>query len=92
MTLTLDAGFYIYLIIINFVSGIVFALDKQAAIKNRRRIPEKTLHSLEILGGAFANLLLMYTLRHKNRKFSYWAWTWLVAIGWIILFSFKIIL
>ncbi len=92
MTLTFDACFYFYLIITNLISGVVFAYDKRAAIKNRRRIPELTLHLLEILGGALANLLLMYTLRHKNRKFSYWVWTWLVATGWVILFSFKIIL
>jgi len=45
-------------------------------------VPERTLHLLEALGGVIANLLLMYTLHHKNRKFSYWIWTWLVLIGW----------
>lgn len=75
---------YIYLLLINLLSGILFAYDKNAAKNNRQRIPERTLHLLEILGGAFANLLLMYTLRHKNRKFRYWVWTWLVMVGWII--------
>jgi uncharacterized membrane protein YsdA (DUF1294 family) len=75
---------WLYLLFINLISGIVFAYDKQAAKKNRRRIPELTLHLLEIPGGVFANLLLMNTLRHKNRKFSYWVWTWLVMIGWMI--------
>jgi len=71
-----------YLVIINLVSGFVFSIDKNAAIKGRRRIPERTLHVLELLGGIFANLILMYTLRHKNRKFSYWVWTWVIGIGW----------
>jgi len=71
-----------YLVIINLVSGFVFSIDKNAAIKGRRRIPERTLHVLELLGGVFANLILMYTLRHKNRKFSYWVWTWVIGIGW----------
>jgi uncharacterized membrane protein YsdA (DUF1294 family) len=70
---------------INFLSGMIFAYDKKAAIKGRHRIPEKTLHILEILGGVFANILLMYILRHKNRKFSYWIWTWLALIGWLAL-------
>lgn len=65
------------------VSGVLFAYDKNAARNNRRRIPERTLHFFELLGGVVANLLLMYTLRHKNRKFSYWVWTWLVMIGWV---------
>lgn len=72
-----------YLGSVNVISGLLFAYDKNAANNNRQRIPERTLHLLEILGGVFANLLLMYTLRHKNRKFSYWAWTWVVILGWI---------
>ncbi|MDP4240546.1 MAG: DUF1294 domain-containing protein [Bacteroidota bacterium] len=75
--------FLIYLIIINLLSGIVFAFDKQAAIKSHRRIPERTLHILEILGGVFAVFLLMYSIHHKNRKFGYWVWTWVVMIGWL---------
>lgn len=78
----------VYLACINVFSGLIFSIDKQAAIKGRRRIPERTLHLLEVLGGAFANLLLMYTLRHKNRKFSYWFWTWLVMIGWVVVIGF----
>jgi len=76
----------IYFAAINLLSGILFAYDKKAAKNNRRRIPERTLHLLEILGGVLANLLLMYTLRHKNRKFSYWVWTWVVVIGWVMTF------
>lgn len=75
----------IYLLFINLLSGIVFAFDKNAAIKKHRRIPEQTLHLFELFGGVFANILLMYTLRHKNRKFSYWVWTWGIMIGWIII-------
>lgn len=80
--------YWYYIGIINLLSGFIFAFDKQAAIKGRRRIPERTLHILEMLGGVFANLLLMYTLHHKNRKFSYWIWTWLVMIGWAMLIYF----
>lgn len=73
---------YIYLIIINQISGILFAYDKRAAIKSQRRIPERSLHLLEIIGGAFANIVLIYALHHKNRKPTYWFWTWLIAIVW----------
>jgi uncharacterized membrane protein YsdA (DUF1294 family) len=77
------ALFIIYLTAINFVSGCTFALDKRAAIKGYRRIPERTLHLLELLGGVFAIWLLMYLLHHKNRKFSYYAVTYLLLIGWV---------
>lgn len=85
MNLTYE--FAIYLLIINFVSGILFSYDKHAARRNHQRISEITLHLLELLGGVFANLMLMYTLRHKNRKFSYYWVTWLAIIGWLVIFS-----
>ena len=72
---------------INVFSGLTFSLDKNAAINGRRRVSEQTLHLLEILGGVFMNLLLMYILRHKNRKFSYYMWTWMIMVGWIVAVS-----
>jgi len=87
MNLTYE--FAIYLLFINFVSGILFAYDKHVAKKNRRRIPEITLHIVELLGGVFTNIILMYTLRHKNRKFSYWVWTWLMMILWLIIVIYR---
>lgn len=80
--------FLIYLIAINIVSGIAFLLDKHAAIKKRRRVPERTLHFLEILGGVFANLVLMYCIHHKNRKFGFYIWTWMVMMGWVTILYF----
>lgn len=76
---------WFYIGMINIISGIAFAYDKHASKNNSRRIPEQTLHLLEVLGGVFSNLLLMYTLRHKNRKFSYWVWTWMMLIVWLVL-------
>lgn len=76
---------YYFIGIINLLSGLIFAFDKLAATKGTRRIPERTLHLFEMVGGVFANLFLMYTLHHKNRKFSYWIWTWLIMIGWVAL-------
>ena len=83
MNLTLETLFFIYIMIINLLSGILFAYDKRAAMMNRHRTPERTLHVLEMLGGVFVNLLLMYGMHHKNLKFSYYGVTWLVLIGWV---------
>ena len=88
--MTVERLFFSYLIIINIASGIIFLSDKHAAIKNRRRIPERTLHFLEILGGVFATILLMYSFHHKNRKFKYNGVTWVVMIGWGIIIYFTI--
>jgi len=80
--------FLFYMASINLVSGLVFRADKKAAIKGRHRVPERNMHLLEALGGVFANILLMYGLRHKNRKFSYYFWTWAMLIGWIPLITY----
>jgi len=80
--------FIIYLIIINIASGILFSYDKHAARINHRRVPESTLHILEMLGGVFANMVLMYSIHHKNRKFRYYGVTWVVMMGWGIMIAF----
>lgn len=72
-----------YLILINVISGIVFAVDKLMATRRRHRVPEKTLHLLEMLGGVFVIWMLMYFLRHKNKKSGYRNITWFLFILWI---------
>ena len=73
-----------YLIIVNLLAGVVFAYDKHCARSRRWRVPEAMLHLLELLGGVPIVLILMYTIRHKNRKFSYFAITYLILALWII--------
>jgi len=80
-----ETTFLIYLLIINLLSGIIFAYDKRAAINNHHRTSERTLHILEMMGGVFANMLLMYGMHHKNRKFRYYGVTWVVMMGWMFL-------
>ena len=72
-----------YLVAINLLSGFLFFWDKRAAKAGLRRIPEIRLHLFELLGGVFINWLLMYSIRHKNKKFSYYAITYLLLIFWI---------
>lgn len=57
----------IWLGIISLISVIVTVYDKIAAKYGSRRIPEKTLMLLGILGGAVAMLITMLTIRHKTR-------------------------
>lgn len=56
-----------YFILINLLCFFCFFLDKQYAIRKRRRIAEKTLLTLCILGGAFGGFLAMRVFRHKTR-------------------------
>ena len=86
MNLIADKLFCNYLIAINLISAIFFAYDKWAATKNYRRIPELNLHLFELMGGAFVNLLLMYLLRHKNRKNGYYWVTWAIVTTFAFVF------
>ena len=57
-----------YLLIINIIALVMFAIDKLAAIWGRSRIREVTLLGLTALGGSLGGLIAMYVFRHKIRK------------------------
>lgn len=61
------------------VSFGAMALDKYKAGAGAWRIPEKTLHMLEMMGGWPGSLLAMRVIRHKNRKPGYYLITWAIA-------------
>lgn len=65
----------------------VYAHDKRRAQAYERRTPEKTLHSLELLGGWPGGLIAQQKLRHKTKKTSYqttfWGIVFLHYLGWI---------
>lgn len=56
-----------YLPIINACTFLLMLIDKQNAIKKRRRIPEKTLFTLCGAGGSLGGYLGMKLFRHKTR-------------------------
>jgi uncharacterized membrane protein YsdA (DUF1294 family)/cold shock CspA family protein len=61
--------------------------DKRKATSGRWRVPESTLHLLELIGGWPGALIAQQTLRHKTRKwsfqFTFWAIVFLHFIAWI---------
>lgn len=62
-------GFLIgYLIAINLVGFIVMAVDKSKAKRRARRISEKSLLTLAILGASPGVWIAMYVLHHKTKK------------------------
>ena len=69
----------------------VYAWDKRRAKRGGRRVPESTLHLLELFGGSVGALIAQRTLRHKNEKFKYQLVFWLIVaiqittvVGWFI--------
>ena len=49
----------------------VFMADKRAARRHRRRVPERTLHLTEVLGGFPGAFIAIFMLRHKSSKPSF---------------------
>lgn len=65
----------------SLLTFIAYGIDKQAAGKDRRRIPENRLHLFEVLGGWPGALLAQQVFRHKTRKVSYQVVFWLAVVA-----------
>lgn len=67
-TLLLIACVYALQSLVTFTA---FAIDKRAARRGRQRLPERTLHALELACGWPGAVLAMRLLRHKSAKRPY---------------------
>lgn len=69
---------------------VTYASDKKAAINNRRRVSEKSLHLMGVLGGWPGALLAQQRLRHKTQKTTFQMIFWLTVVlnlacvGWLM--------
>lgn len=61
----------IYLGLISLFAIIFTVYDKIAAKMEARRIPEKTLFTISVFGGAIAMYVTMLTIRHKTKHKSF---------------------
>src|SRR5579885_3089924 len=61
----------------SLASFAAYGLDKRRAVVGGRRVPERTLHLLALLGGWPGAILGQRHFRHKTRKlpflFAFWA-------------------
>jgi uncharacterized membrane protein YsdA (DUF1294 family) len=81
-----------YLITINIITFIIFGLDKYLAIKEKRRISERTLLTLSLLGGCYLELIAMELFRHKTKKLIFYIVNLtLIVFYTILLYKFKVI-
>ncbi len=63
--------FRYYLIIINLLAIILFAVDKFKAKHGLWRIPEKVLFLISFIGGSIGALIGMYLFHHKTKHLSF---------------------
>ena len=57
-----------YYVLINAAAFFLFASDKRRAVRQKWRIPERTLLLSAFLGGGAGALLAMQICRHKTKK------------------------
>ena len=76
---------FAYLLLINAAALIIMLVDKRKAIKNRWRIPERTLMTMAILGGSVGIYAGMQLFRHKTKHTKF-------AIGVPVILSLQIII
>lgn len=74
----------LYLVIINILAFLICYIDKRKAIKNKKRISERTLLFISLIGGCFGFLLGMYLFHHKTKKLKF-KLVYLHVIIWIII-------
>jgi len=78
---------YTIIFIINGLAFAVMGIDKQKAIKHKRRISERTLISLGILGGAVGVIIGMVVWKHKLSKPKFTLFMpLLILFDWIVFY------
>lgn len=84
--------FYIYLtyiLVMSFITFILYYLDKRKATKGKWRISEIVLLSFSILGGAAGGYIGMLKFHHKTK---HWYFMLINIIGFAIQVGFAVVL
>jgi uncharacterized membrane protein YsdA (DUF1294 family) len=69
---------FVYAILISVVTYLLYRHDKKRAQSGGWRIPESTLHFVELLGGWPGAFIAQRSLRHKTSKRSYQVTFWAI--------------
>ena len=75
----------IYLLVLTLATFIVCGIDKFAAKKQMRRVPEKTLFLLSAIGGSVGMFAGMLTFRHKTQHWYFKFGIPAIIIGQVVL-------
>lgn len=66
---------------VNLLTYLSFRQDKRRAVAGGRRIPERRLLGLALIGGTPAAFAARAMLRHKTRKQPFSTWLILIALA-----------
>ncbi|MDW3118521.1 MAG: DUF1294 domain-containing protein [Roseovarius pacificus] len=67
-----------WLALVNLLAFLALAKDKHAAKKRRRRVPERRLLWLAVLGGTPGVFAAIHLFSHKTRKQPFRRWLFLI--------------
>lgn len=67
-------------VVLSLSAFIAYGFDKRRAQLAARRVPEKTLHLMSLMGGWPGALAGQQFFRHKTRKLSFQLMYWLTVI------------
>ena len=59
--------FVVYLLVVNLITFLLYAIDKRRAIRKAWRIPESVLIGFAAIGGSVGAFLAMLVFRHKTK-------------------------
>lgn len=74
-----------WMAIMSIAGAIVCVRDKRAARRSARRVSERALWMLSLLGGATGMLIAMLAVRHKTRKLRFMIGVPLLAAAQLVL-------
>ena len=81
----------IYLVVMSFITFILYHADKRKAKKGKWRIKEATLLLFSFFGGAFGGYTAMLLFRHKTTR-EHWYFTFMNIFGIILHASLMVLL
>lgn len=76
----LPAAIFAGYLVASSICFLVYAFDKSAAVRDRRRVPEQTLHLLAVIGGWPGAVVAQRLLRHKTIKTPFQIVFWITVI------------
>jgi uncharacterized membrane protein YsdA (DUF1294 family) len=84
----LPAQILTYLALVNATAFAAFGWDKRCAMSGDRRIPERTLLGLALIGGSLGAVAAQQMFRHKTRKEPFRTLLWLTLVGQAVVMLF----
>ena len=78
-------GYFGLIVVTSIISFLAYGWDKFRAARDGRRVPEKTLHLIDLAGGWPGGLLARRVFRHKTIKRSFVLVFWITAVAHLLI-------